>query len=202
MTVVSREQAWNLFCEWTQAAALRRHVLGVEACMLAYAPRFDGDPELWAATAILHDLDYERHPDPEAGHPRMAIAELTERGYPQVLIDAVAAHADYMGVPRTTELARALYACDELSGFVHACALVRPTGIEGMTPKSVRKKLKTPGFAAAVDRDAIRRGAEELGMELGEHAAVVIEAMAARAETLGLAAHQVGGAGSSSVAGA
>jgi putative nucleotidyltransferase with HDIG domain len=193
MTAATRDDAWALFCEWTDSESLRRHVLGVEAAMRAYARKLDADEERWAITGIVHDLDYERYPDPETGHPRKAIEELRERGYPEDVIDAVAGHADWMGVPRQTQMAKTLYAVDELSGFVAACAMVRPTGIEGMTPKSVRKKLRQPSFAAAVDRDEVQRGADELGVDFGEHVQLVIDAMAERAEELGLSADQVGG---------
>ena len=186
MAATSRDDAWALFCEWTAFEALRRHVLGVEAAMRAYARRFDGDEELWAVTGLLHDLDYERYPDLETGHPRYAIAELERRGYSQEVIDAVAGHADFMGVARESQMAKALYAVDEMSGFVGACALVRPTGIEGMKPKSVRKKMKQPSFAAAVDREQLQRGAEELGVEMNEHILVVIDALAEHMEELGL----------------
>jgi putative nucleotidyltransferase with HDIG domain len=182
----SRDEAWRLFCEWTQSDSLRKHVLGVEAAMVFYARELGEDEELWAATGILHDLDYERYPDLETGHPRYALKELEERGYPQELIDAVAGHATFLGVPRETRLAKTLYAVDELSGFIAACALVRPTGIHGMTPKSVKKKLKQPSFAAAVNRDEVREGAEELGIDFDEHLRNVIAAMEARAGELGL----------------
>src|SRR5919202_1536114 len=122
------------------------------------------DEEFWAATGILHDLDYEKYPDLETGHPRIALEELRKLGYPDELIEAVAGHAPYLGVPRETPLAKTLYAVDELSGFVMACAYVRPTGIHGLTPKSVKKKLKQPSFAAAVNREAVTQGAEELGV--------------------------------------
>ena len=125
--------------------------------------------------------------DSATGHPRTALALFRERGYPEELIDAVAGHADFLGVPRESQMAKTLYAVDELSGFVAACALVRPTGIEGLTPKSVKKKLKQPSFAAGVNRDDVRRGAEELGVDFDEHVAFVIAAMEARAEELGLA---------------
>ena len=183
---VSRDEAWRLFCEWTESESLRKHVLGVEAAMVGYAREFGEDEELWAATGILHDLDYERYPDLETGHPRYAIKELEERGYPQELIDAVAGHATFMGVPRETRLAKTLFAVDELSGFVAACALVRPTGIVGLTPKSVKKKLKQPSFAAAVDREQMRTAADELGVDFDQHLQRVIEAMEARKEALGL----------------
>ena len=126
-------------------------------------------------------------PTSRPGHPRHALAELEARGYPAEVIDAVAGHAEFLGVPRETALAKTLFAVDELSGFIAACALVRPTGIEGMKPKSVKKKLKQPSFAAGVDRDQVRRGAEELGVDFDEHVAFVIEAMAERADELGLA---------------
>jgi predicted hydrolase (HD superfamily) len=154
--------------------------------MRAYAQRRGDDEELWGITGLVHDLDYERYPDPATGHPRMALEELRRRGYPEALLDAVAGHAEYLDVPRTTPLAKTLFAVDELSGFVAACALVRPTGIEGLKPKSVRKKLKQPSFAAKVDRDQIRRGVEELGVDESEHIQLVIDAMAANADALGL----------------
>jgi predicted hydrolase (HD superfamily) len=160
----------------------------VEAAMRAYARRQAEDEDLWGITGLVHDLDYERFPDPDTGHPRMALDELRRRRYPEPLLDAVAGHAEYLDVPRTTVLAKTLFAVDELAGFVSACALVRPTGIEGLKPKSVRKKLKQPSFAAKVDRDQIRRGIEELGVDENEHIQVVIDAMAARASELGLAA--------------
>jgi putative nucleotidyltransferase with HDIG domain len=183
---VSRDEAWRLFCEWTESDSLRKHVLAVEAAMVAYARERGEDEELWAATGILHDLDYERYPDLETGHPRIALRELRSLGYPDELIDAVAGHATFLGVPRVTPLAKTLFAVDELSGFITACALVRPTGIRGMTPKSVKKKMKTPAFAAAVDRDEMRQAAEELGADFDEHVAKVIAAMEDRAGELGL----------------
>jgi putative nucleotidyltransferase with HDIG domain len=187
MPELTREDAWNLVCEWISSGSLRKHVLGVEAAMRAYARDGGEDEELWAITGLVHDLDYERYPDLETGHPRHALSELETRGYPAEVIDAVAGHAEFLGVPRTTTLAKTLFAVDELSGFIAACALVRPTGIEGMTPKSVKKKLKMPSFAAGVDRDQVRRGADELGVDFDQHVAFVIEAMAGRADELGLA---------------
>jgi putative nucleotidyltransferase with HDIG domain len=175
---LSRQEAWNLLTEWVSSASLRRHVLAVEAAMRAYAPRFDGDIELWGATGLLHDLDYERYPSLEDGHPRYAIKELERQGYPPELVRAVASHADFMGVPRETPMEKTLYAVDELSGFVLACAYVRPDGLAGMTPKSVKKKLKQPSFAAAVGREDLHRGAEELGVDFDEHLMVVIAALA------------------------
>jgi putative nucleotidyltransferase with HDIG domain len=182
----TREEAWTLLCEWTQSEALRKHMLGVEAAMRAYAREWGEDEELWGVTGLLHDLDYERFPDLESGHPRMALEEFRSRGYPDELIDAVAGHADRLGVPRETRLAKTLYAVDELSGFIAACALVRPTGIHGLTPKSVKKKLKQPSFAAGVDRDSVRHGADELGVDFDEHVAFVTAAMEPHAAELGL----------------
>jgi predicted hydrolase (HD superfamily) len=187
MTLPTRDDSWQLVCEWISSDSLRKHVLGVEAGMRAYARRDGSDEELWGITGLVHDLDYERYPDPDTGHPRMALEELRDRGYPEELLDAVAGHAEYLNVPRTTPLAKTLYAVDELTGFVAACALVRPTGIDGMTPKSVRKKLKQPSFAAKVDREQIQRGIAELGVDENEHIALVIEALSERAEELGLA---------------
>jgi putative nucleotidyltransferase with HDIG domain len=181
---VSRQDATNLLAEWVSSDSLRRHALAVEAGMRAYAPRFEGDVELWGATGLLHDLDYERYPDLDNGHPRYAIQELERRGYPPELVRAVASHADFMGVPRETAMEKTLYAVDELSGFVLACAYVRPDRLRGMTPKSVKKKLKQPSFAAAVGREELYRGAEELGVEFDEHVQVVIAALEARQDEL------------------
>jgi putative nucleotidyltransferase with HDIG domain len=183
---VTREEAWRLFREWTESESLRKHVMGVEAAMVGYARERGEDEELWGATGILHDLDYEKHPDLETGHPRYALKELESRGYPQEMLDAIAGHATFLGVPRETPLAKTLFAVDELSGFVAACALVRPTGIHGMTPKSVKKKLKTPAFAAGVNRDEVRQGAEELGVDFDEHVRKVIAFMEERSGELGL----------------
>jgi putative nucleotidyltransferase with HDIG domain len=188
MASPTRQEAWDLVCEWIESDSLRKHVLGVEAAMRAYAERAGADPETWGIAGLVHDLDYERYPDLDTGHPRYALAELRKLEYPEEIIDAVAGHADFMGVPRQTPMAKTLYAVDELSGFVGACALVRPTGIEGMTPKSVRKKLKQPSFAAGVNRDEVRRGIEELGVDETEHIQLVIVALAARAAELGLEA--------------
>jgi putative nucleotidyltransferase with HDIG domain len=186
MADVSRDDAWLLVTEWVDSDSLRKHLLGVEAAMRAYARKWDEDEELYAVTGLVHDLDYERYPDLDTGHPRYALKELEDRGYPQEVIDAVAGHADFMGVPRETRMAKTLYAVDELSGFVAACALVRPTGIEGMKPKSVKKKLKQPSFAAAVNREDIQKGIEELGVDQDEHIALIIEALAERSDELGI----------------
>jgi putative nucleotidyltransferase with HDIG domain len=181
---ISREQAWTLLCEWTKSDSLRRHMLAVEAAMRAYAPRFGGDVDLWGLTGLMHDLDYERYPDLSDGHPRYALRELEERGYPPELVRAVASHADFMGVPRETPMEKALYAVDELCGFVLAVAYVRPEGLVGMTPKSVKKKLKQPSFAAAVNREELRVGAEELGVDFDEHLQIVIDALTERRDEL------------------
>ena len=190
MSQPTRDEAWELVCEWVQSDSLRKHLLGVEAAMRGYARKLGGNEEEWAVVALVHDLDYERHPDlddQENGHPRTALRLFAQMGWPQELIDAVAGHATFLGVPRETDMAKALFAVDELSGFVAACALVRPTGIEGMTPKSVKKKLKAPSFAAGVNRDEVRQGAEELGVDFDEHVAFLIAAMEKRADELGLA---------------
>ena len=181
---ISRQQAWELLTEWVASESLRRHMLAVEAAMRAYAPRFGGDVELWGATGLLHDLDYERYPSLEDGHPRYAIRELEERGYPPELVRAVASHADFMGVPRESPMEKTLYAVDELSGFLLACAYVRPEGLDGMTPKSVKKKLRQPSFAAAVNREELHHGAEELGVDFDEHLAFVIGALEERRDEL------------------
>ncbi len=189
---LSRPEAWSLFCEWTESPSLRKHVLAVEAAMRAYARRFGEDEELWGITGILHDLDYEKHPDLETGHPRIALAELERLRYPPELVRGVASHATYLGVSRDSQMEKTLFAVDELTGFIMACAYVRPTGIHGLTPKSVKKKIKTPAFAAAVNRDELREGAEALGVDFDEHLAFVIAALEERADELelnGSAAH-------------
>jgi putative nucleotidyltransferase with HDIG domain len=190
----SREDAWQLVCEWTQSDSLRKHMLAVEAAVRAYARRLGGDEELWGITGLVHDLDYERYPDLDTGHPRFGVEELRKRGYPEEVIHAVLGHADFMGVPRETRLDKALFACDELAGFISACAYVRPEGISGMKPKSVKKKLKQPSFAAGVNRDDVYKGAEELepetGMTFDEHLQFVIDALAERADELGLTGRQ------------
>jgi putative nucleotidyltransferase with HDIG domain len=182
----SRDEAWSLLCEWTESDSLRRHMLAVETGMRAYARRFEEDEELWGLTGLLHDLDYERYPDLETGHPRMALKELEERGAPPEMLRGIASHADFLRVPRESRMEKTLFAVDELSGFIAAVAYVRPEGIHGMTPKSVRKKLKQPSFAAAVDREELRRGAEELGVDFDEHVAFLIAAFEPKAAELGL----------------
>jgi putative nucleotidyltransferase with HDIG domain len=182
---VTRERAWDTLTRYTQSEALRRHALAVEASTRAYARRFGEDEEFWGATALLHDFDYEIHPTLDQ-HPQDGAPILREQGYPEELIEAVLSHAEHLGLPRNTPLKRTLFACDELSGFVHACALVRPTGLDGLEPKSVRKKLKQPSFAAGVHRDEVYAGAELLGIDLDEHIRNVIAALQPIASELGL----------------
>jgi putative nucleotidyltransferase with HDIG domain len=188
--VPTRDEAWDLVREWTESDSLRKHMLAVETAVRAYARKFGEDEELWAIAGLVHDLDYERYPDLETGHPRYGVEELRERGYPDEVIHAVLGHADFMGVPRESRLDKALFACDELAGFISACAYVRPEGISGMKTKSVKKKLKQPSFAAGVNRDDVYRGAEELepesGLDFDQHVQFVIDAMAENAEELGL----------------
>jgi putative nucleotidyltransferase with HDIG domain len=192
MAEPTRAEAWDLLCEWTESDSLRKHALAVEASMRAYARIWGEDEERYAITGLVHDLDYERHPDLDTGHPRIALKELEKLGYPQDVIDAVAGHAEFLEVPRETRMAKTLFAVDELSGFVTACALVRPTGIDGMKVKSVRKKLKQPSFAAKVDRGQIERAIAELDVDESEHIARVIEALESEKEALGISAEQVG----------
>ena len=182
----NRSDAYDLMCEYTQSESLRRHMLAVEAAMRAYATRGDEDVEKWGIVGLLHDFDYECWPDPP-DHPLEGAKILAEQGYPDDVIYAIKSHADYLGdCPRISAMDKTLYACDELAGFITAVAKVRPDGIVGMKAKSVRKKMKQKSFAAAVDRDDIVRGAEDLGVELNEHIQLVIDAMADVGETLGL----------------
>jgi predicted hydrolase (HD superfamily) len=183
---IPRDEALALLHEWVSAAPLRRHCLAVEGALRAYAQRDGADAELWGVTGLLHDADYERFPDMTVGHPRMIMAELERRDAPTEMVRAIASHADYLGVARESALERTLHAVDELSGFLVACAMVRPEGIHGLAPKSVRKKLKQPSFAAAVNREELQSSAEELGVPFDEHIAFVITALEAQAEPLGL----------------
>ncbi len=190
MPLPTREEAWNLVCEWIQSPNLRKHALAVEAAMRAYARRFGEDEELWGITGLVHDMDYERHPDmddEEAGHPRTELRLFREWGWPEELIEAVAGHAPFMGVPRRTLLAKALFAVDELTGLIIAVALVRPDkDIRSVKIKSIKKKWKDKRFAAGVNRADIELGAQELGIDLWEHVGIVLEAMQGIAEDLGL----------------
>jgi putative nucleotidyltransferase with HDIG domain len=181
----TREQAWETLTRFTKSEALLRHGLAVEASVRSYARRFGEDEELWGVTALLHDFDWEMHPTLEQ-HPQDGAPILREEGYPDEMIEAILSHAEHLGMPRDTPLKRTLFACDELSGFVHACGLVRPDGIATLEPRSVRKKLKQPSFAAGVHRDEVYAGAELLGLELDEHVANVIEALRPIAPQLGL----------------
>jgi len=184
---LSRDEAWSLLTEWVASESLRRHCLAVETSMRAYAKAQGEDEELWGVVGLLHDMDYERHPDLETGHPRVALAELEKMDVDPVVIRAIASHADFLGVSRETPLEKTLYAVDELSGFLLACAYVRPEGIVGLTPKSVKKKLKQPSFAAAVNREEVRDGAAELGVDFDEHVRFLIAALEERADELGVA---------------
>ena len=182
---MNREESWELLCEWTESDSLRKHMLAVEAAMRAYARKFGEDEERWGITGLLHDMDYEKHPTP-AEHPMVGVRELANRGYPEEVIEAIKGHADYLNVPRETLLAKTLYAVDELSGFITACALVRPEGLEGLKAKSVRKKMKQKSFAASVSREDIVHGAEELGVDLNEHIDFLVEALRKELRTLDL----------------
>jgi putative nucleotidyltransferase with HDIG domain len=181
----TREQAWETLTKYTQSEALRRHALAVEAAVGAYARKLGDDEELWRVTALLHDFDYELHPTLDE-HPQDGAPILREEGYPEEVVEGVLSHAEHLGLPRDTQLKKTLFACDELAGFIHACGLVRPDGIDTLEPKSVRKKLKQPSFAAGVNREDVTRGAEGLGVDLNEHIAFVIEAMRPIAPELGL----------------
>jgi putative nucleotidyltransferase with HDIG domain len=181
----TRDEAWETLTKYTQSEALRRHALAVEAAVGAYARKFGEDEELWRVTALLHDFDYEMHPTLDK-HPQDGAPILREEGYPEEVVEGVLSHAEHLGLPRDTALKKTLFACDELSGFIHACGLVRPDGIDTLEPKSVRKKLKQPSFASGVNRDDVYKGAEGLGVDLNEHIAFVIEALRPIAPELGL----------------
>ncbi|HJN07895.1 MAG: HDIG domain-containing protein [Pirellulaceae bacterium] len=183
---MDRQSAFELVCEYTESESLRRHMLSVEAGMRAYARKWGEDENRWSIVGLLHDFDYQRWPNPP-DHPLQGAAILAERGYPDEVIYAIKSHADYLeDCPRVSRLDKALYACDELAGFISACSRVRPEGIHGMKAKSVRKKMKQKSFAAAINRDDIIRGAEDLGVDLNEHIQFVIDAMTEIAEELGL----------------
>ena len=183
---MNRDDAFALVCEYTASDSLRKHMLAVEAAMRVYASRFGEDVEKWGIVGLLHDFDYERWPNPP-DHPLKGSEILTERGYPNDVIYAIKSHADYLGdCPRVSPMDKTLYACDELAGFCTAVAKIRPGGIDGMTARSVKKKMKQKAFAAAVNRDDIVRGAEDLEVDLTEHIQTVIDAMAAIADQLEL----------------
>ena len=185
----NREGAWKLLCEWTENPNLRKHALGVEAAMRAHARRLGEHEEAWATVGLIHDFDYEKHPTAEE-HPYVGVARLRELGWPEPWVRAIEGHAEYTGVPRDTDLARCLFAVDELSGFLVACALVRPDKKLADVPvKSVLKRMKEKSFARSVNRDDIVTGAQEIGMELDEHIAFVRDAMTSIADDLGLGGH-------------
>ncbi|HEV2420625.1 MAG TPA: HDIG domain-containing protein [Candidatus Acidoferrales bacterium] len=188
----NREDAWKLLCEYTQSDSLRKHALAVEACVRAYARKNSADEELWGRAALLHDFDYERWPNAEhhadKEHPTQGSGVLRARGYPEEMIHAILSHADYTGVKRESALDHTLFACDELAGFLTACALIKPSKkIAEVEAPSVKRKLKDKAFARGVNRDDVRRGAEELGIPLDEHIANCITAMQSIAGELGLA---------------
>ena len=186
-----RDEAWSLLCEYTQNESLRKHALAVEACVRAYARKFGADEELWGLTALLHDFDYERWPNndhhPTEEHPSQGSKILRERGYPEEAIRAILSHADYTGVPRQTALEHTIFACDELAGFLVACALIKPgKSIFEVETDSVKRKLKDKAFARGVNRQDVVKGAEELGVPLDEHIGFCIEALRGVADRLGL----------------
>jgi putative nucleotidyltransferase with HDIG domain len=187
----NRDESWGLLCEYTQSESLRKHALAVEACVRAYARKFGADEELWGITALLHDFDYERWPNaalhPTEEHPYEGSKILHDRGYPEEMIHAILGHADYCNVARTAPLDKTLFACDELAGFLTACALIKPSkSIHEVEAASVKKKLKDKAFARGVNRDDVYKGAEELGVPLDEHIAFCIAALRSVAPELGL----------------
>lgn len=187
----TRDDAWKLLCEYTQSENLRKHALAVEACVRAYARKSGADEDFWGITALLHDFDYERWPNADhhadKEHPAEGSKILRERGYPEEMIRAILSHADYSGVPRHSALEHTLFACDELAGFLTACSLVRPSkSILDLEVDSVKKRMKDKAFARGVNRDDVRKGAEELGISLEEHIASCIVAMRSVAGPLGL----------------
>ncbi len=184
--VPKREDAWALLNEYTKNPNLIKHALAVEAAMRAYARKFGGDEEKWGIVGLLHDFDYERHPDPSE-HPLVGSRILEKQGYPEEIIYAIKSHAEYLELPRKSNMDKALFAVDELCGFITAVTLVRPGKKVAEVPvKSVKKKMKDKAFARSVNRDDIRNGAADLGVELGEHIQFVIQAMASVADELGL----------------
>ncbi len=192
MIRMTREQAWELLCEYTKSDSLRRHALAVEACVKAYARKFGEDEDQWGETALLHDFDYEMHPN-APDHPMKGEPMLAERGVDPVIRRAILSHANYSGVARESRLEKTLFACDELAGFLTACAYVKPgRSIAEVVVRSVRKKLKDKAFARSVNRDDIVNGAQELGVDLDEHITFCVEAMKEKAGELGLAGGQGG----------
>jgi putative nucleotidyltransferase with HDIG domain len=203
----TRNDAWQLLCEYTQSESLRKHMLAVEACVRAYARKNGADEDLWGLTALLHDFDYERWPNndhsPDEEHPAEGARVLGERGYSEELIRAILSHADYSGVPRKSQLEHTLFACDELAGFLTACTYVRPSkSILDLEVDSVKKRLKDKAFARGVSRDDVRKGAEELGIPLEEHIAFCIAALREQADALGLRGSIAAAASTSTAQGA
>src|SRR5579864_6881381 len=185
-TMNDRAAAWELLTGFTQSESLRKHALAVEACMRAYARKYDGDEELWGVVGLLHDFDYDKYPSLE-DHPYKGNEILKERGWPEEIRKAIMSHAEYTGVTRDTPMEKALFACDELAGFITACALVKPgKSLAEVEAKSVRKKMKDKAFARSVNRDDIVNGARDLGVDLEEHIAFCIEAMKGISAELGL----------------
>ncbi|TMI77290.1 MAG: HDIG domain-containing protein [Bacillati bacterium ANGP1] len=184
---MTRDQAWALVCEWIHNPNLRKHLLAAEAAMRAYARRFGEDEESWGIVGLVHDLDYERCPSQDAGHPFVGVEELRRRGVPEAWCRAIVSHADYSGVPRQSNMEKALYGVDELVGFVIAVALVKPSkSLAEVDMTSVKKKMKDKAFARGVNREDVIRGAEELGVPLDEHIELVINALRGVASQLGL----------------
>jgi putative nucleotidyltransferase with HDIG domain len=181
----TRAQAWDTLTRYTKSESLLRHALAVEASVRWYARSFQEDEETWGLVALLHDFDYEIHPTLDQ-HPQDGAPILRDEGYPEEIVEAVLSHAEHLAIPRDTLLKKTLFACDELSGFVHACGLVRPDGLATLEPRSVLKKLRQPSFAAGVHRDEVYAGAELLGLELDAHVANVIGALRPIAPQLGL----------------
>ncbi len=183
---MNRGEAWSLLCEYTKNENLRKHALAVEACMRAYARKLGGDEATWSVVGLIHDFDYEIYPN-APDHPLKGSEILKEKGVAEEIRRAILGHADYTGVPRDTPMAKVLFACDELAGFITACSLVRPDRIASLEARSVRKRMKDKAFARSVSREDITRSAEELGVPLDEHITFCIEAMRAIADQLGLA---------------
>jgi putative nucleotidyltransferase with HDIG domain len=184
--ILAREEAWSLLIEFTQSEGLRKHALAVEACMRAYARKLGGDESLWGVVGLIHDFDYEKYPSAE-DHPFKGSEILKERGYSEEIRRAILSHAEYSGVPRETSMEKALFACDELAGFITAATLVKPgKSLIELDAKSVRKKMKDKAFARSVNRDDIVKGAADLGVDLEEHITFCIEAMKGVAADLGL----------------
>jgi len=187
--MIDRNQAYNLMCEWVKNEALQRHMLYVEAAMRAYARKYGEDEQLWGIAGLVHDMDYERHPGydvtNQTGHPYEAVREFKRLGFPEAIVDAILGHALYSGIPRTSQMAKCLFACDELCGFLVACALVRPGKFEGMETKSVKKKLKNKDFAAKVNREDIALGIQELGIPEDEHINFVINVLRIASSQIG-----------------